>query len=61
MRDTYLHNISSLKKDFKNERHFLAHTNRSTLQQTLFQIFLPQEAGAFGNNIKETTKTMPIC
>ena len=38
---------------------FLAHANRSPLQQTLFQIFLPQEAGSFGNIIKETAKTMP--
>ena len=30
------------------------------MQQKLFHFFLPQEAGAFGNNIeKETTKTTP--
>ena len=30
------------------------------MQQKLFQIFLPQEAESFGNNIqKETTKATP--
>ena len=33
---------------------------RSTVQQKLFQFFLPQEAGAFGNNIeKELQKRRP--
>ena len=59
--------IFSLKKDFKNPRYtFRAYTNRSTMQQKLFQIFLPQEAVAFGNNvekkpIKATTKIEKIC
>ena len=54
-------NISSLKHGFKNLRHtFWAHTNRSTIQQKLIQIFVPQEVGAFGNNIeKEPQKPRP--
>ena len=53
--------VSSLKSDFKNPRHtFPAYTNRSTMQQKLFQFFFPQEAGAFGNNIgKELQKSHP--
>ena len=52
-------NISSLKQDFKNLRHtFLAHRNRSTMQQIFF--FLAQEAGAFRNNIeKKPQKSCP--
>ena len=30
---------------------FWAHRNTSTIHQKLLQNFLPQEAGAFGNNI----------
>ena len=39
----------------KDLRHtFWAHTNMITVQQNLFlNFFLPQEAGAFGNNIKK--------
>ena len=29
------------------------HANRSIIQQKLFEFFLPQEAGAFENNIKK--------
>ena len=33
---------------------FWVHTNRSTIQQKLFQFFfLPQQAGDFGNNIEK--------
>ena len=47
-----------MKLHFKNLRHtFWAHINRSTIQQKLFQNFLPQESGVFGNNIdKEPEK-----
>ena len=46
-------NISSLNEDFKNLRHtFSAYTNRSTMQQKLFQNFLPQKAWIFGNKIE---------
>ena len=37
-----------------------AHTNRSTTLQKLFQKFLPQKAGVFGNNTeKEPQKPRP--
>ena len=39
---------------------FRAHTNRSAMLIKLFQNFLPQEAGAFRNNIeKEPQKPRP--
>ena len=54
-------NIFSFKLDFKDLRHtFWSHTNRSTIQQKLFQFILLQEAGASGNNIeKEPQRPMP--
>ena len=44
--------IEIISKDLRHT--FWAHTNRITVQQNLFlKFFLPQEAGAFGNNIKK--------
>ena len=40
-------NISSLKQDFKNLRHNLAHKYRSTLQQKLVQIFFGTRSLSF--------------
>ena len=54
-------NISSEKKHFKNLRHtFWAHTNRRKCIKKYFKIFLPQNAGTFGNNMeKEPQKSRP--
>ena len=41
-------NTSSLKLDFKNLKHFLLLTNRSTMQQKLFQNFVITSAGVSG-------------
>ena len=51
-------NILSLKQDFWNLRH--TYTNRSTVQQNNFKMFLPQEVGASENNLeKESQKPLP--
>ena len=55
-------NISNLKKDFKNLRHTFWALIQTEVQcsKYYFNIFLPQEAGAFGNNIqKEPQKPQP--
>ena len=53
-------NISSLKSDFKNLRHIFELTQiEGQCSKNGFKFFLPQEAGAFGNNIeKESQKPL---
>ena len=43
-----------MKQDFKNLRNtFWDHTNRITMLQDYFKMFLSQEAGAFGKYIEK--------
>ena len=51
-------NISSVKQDFKNLRHTIsAHRIEVQCSKNYFKIFLPPEAGAFGNDVvKEPQK-----
>ena len=47
-------NISNFEIRFKNLRHtFWAHTIQVQYRKNYFNFFLPQEAGASGNNIEK--------